>query len=119
MLGVGFGRDDPRDLGQLAALHVFAELVEERAADRDVGAGASFLGQRAAVRRVLILVKVEQRVVAVVADVGIVAGPAPEVSGIEALALVLIDLPRNPGSLQSLGVGGPCVAALGVVDDRA
>jgi hypothetical protein len=64
-------------------------------------------------------VEVEEGVVAVVADVGVVTGPAPEVAGVEAFADVLVDLPGNAGFLEDLGVGGPVVAGFGVVDDGA
>ncbi len=76
MLGVCFGRDDPRDLRQIAGEHVLAEDIEEGAASRDLGSGLSAFVQRAAGRRILILVEVEQRVIAVVSDIGVL-GPAP------------------------------------------
>src|SRR5262249_25436397 len=77
MLGVGLGSDNPGDLRKIIVEHVLAEGVEERAGVENIGAGAGFLGKRAVVRGVLILMEVEERVVAVVADVGIITGPAP------------------------------------------
>ena len=55
------------------------EDVEERSALRDVGSRASPSAPAGCVRRILILVEVEQRVVAVVADVGVFA-PQPQKS---------------------------------------
>src|SRR5258706_8243823 len=63
--------------------------------------------------------EVEQGVVAVVADVGVVAGPSPEAAGVKAFADVLIDLPGDAGAFEKLGVGRPVVTRFGVVDDRA
>ena len=63
--------------------------------------------------------EVEQGVVAKVADVGVIAGPAPEAAGVETFADVLIDLPGDPGFLEEFGVGGPIVAGFGVIDDGA
>ena len=63
------------------------------------------------------IVEVQQRVVAVVADVRI-RRPAPEPGLVEPDAAVLIDLPADPGRLQALRVGRPAVAELVVVDDR-
>src|SRR6202008_3081992 len=85
---------------------------------RDIGADARALVQRRAGLRVLVLVEVQQRVVAVVADVR-VRGPAPEAVGGEAGADVLVDLPADAGRLQALRIGGPAVAGLGVAADRA
>ena len=60
--------------------------------------------RRAACRlRVLVLVEIQQRVVAVVADVRLVSGPAPETRGVEPDADVLVDLPGDAGPLQPLG----------------
>ncbi len=117
VLGEGLGRGDPRHLRQRAVLHVALEDVEVAVTGRHVGAGARLVVQRVARLRVLVLLEVEQRVVAVVADVGI-AGPAPRAIGVEAGADVLVDLPRDAGALQHLGIGGPAVAQLGIVDDR-
>ncbi len=39
--------------------------------------------------------------------------------GIQACALVLIDLPGDAGGLQALGIGGPAVAGFCVIDDWA
>ena len=118
MLGIGFRRDDPRDLRQRIVGHVLLEDIEVSAAVCHVGAGARLVIQRIARRRVAILVEVEQRVVAVVADIR-VRRPAPRTGGIQAGAFVLIDLPRNTGVLQYFGVRRPAVAELGVVDHRA
>ena len=58
--------------------------------------------------------EVEQRVVAVVADERVV-GPAPETRGVQPDADVLVDLPRDAGPLQPLGVGRPVVAGSALV----
>ena len=118
VLGERLGRRDPRDLRELAGLHVRPQHVEVAARRRDVRAGAGPLVQGRAGRRVLVVVEVQQRVVAVVADVG-VAGPAPGVRLVEPLADVLVDLPGDPGLLEALGVGAPVVAGLVVVEHRA
>jgi hypothetical protein len=68
--------------------------------------------------RVLVLMKIEKRVVAVIADIGVVA-PAPEVRRVEPRARVLVHLPGDARLQQTLGVGRPVVSRLGVVDDRA
>src|SRR5262245_9615573 len=52
--------------------------------------------------------EVQPRVVPVVADIRII-GPAPESGCVEAHAAVLVDLPRDAGALQALGVGRPVV----------
>ena len=118
VLGERLRRYDPRHLRQLLAHDVRAQLVEERAALRDIRAGAGALVQRAAGRGVAVLVEVQQRVVAVVADIGIVGVP-PRPGLVEADTGVLIDLPAHAGVEQALGVGVPLVAGLGVVDHRA
>jgi len=75
VLRVGLRRNDPRDLGQRAGENVGAQDIEERSTGGDVGSSTRILIQRATRLRVLVLMKVEQRVVAVVADMGI-ARPA-------------------------------------------
>ncbi len=118
MFGIGLRRDEPGDLRQVAGAYILLEDVEERAAGLDVGSGSGPFGKGRALRCVLILVEVEERVVSVVADIGIV-GPSPEPACIQAYAAVLIDLPGDAGVLQKLRVGRPVVAGFGVVDDRA
>src|SRR5262249_5363072 len=118
VLGEGLGGDDPGDLRQLAALDVRLEPVEEALALAGVGAGAGLVVQRVAGLRVLVLLEVEQRVVAIVSAVG-VRDPAPGAVRVQAVADVLVDLPGDPGLLQALGVGGPAVTGLVVAEDRA
>jgi hypothetical protein len=88
------GRDDPRHLRQPAVADVVAKDVEQpfgvAVLREDVRPGSRLARRGRGVERELILVEVEQRGVAVVADVGIVR-PAPEARGIEADAGVLID----------------------------
>ena len=55
------------------------------------------------------MVEVEEGVVAVVADVGLVAGPSPEAAGVEAFTDVLIDLPGDAGVFKKLGISRPVV----------
>ncbi len=119
VLREALGRHDPGDLRQAVVADVVLQLIEEAAGLQDVGAAQRPLVERAPGLRVLVLMKVEQRVVAVVADEGVVVGPAPEVRGVEPLTDVLIDLPGDAGRLQHLGVGRPVVAGLGVVEHRA
>ncbi len=61
--------------------------------------------------------EIQQRIVAVVADVS-VAGPAPVAAGGEAVAGVLIHLPRDAVALQPFRIGRPVVAGFGVRDYR-
>jgi hypothetical protein len=117
MLGEGLWPDDPRHLGQRAALDVGLEDVEQPPARLDVGAGQRLLEQRAAGRRVLVLVEVQERVVAEVADER-VGCESPEIGGVQPVADVLVDLPADPGLLQALRVGAPVVAELVVGDHR-
>ncbi len=120
MLAERLRRHDPRHLRQRARGHVGLQEVEEglRGIRGHIGADTRALVQRRARQRVLVLVEVQQRVVAVVADVG-VAGPAPVAVGGQAGAHVLVDLPADARGLQLLWEGRPTVARLGVVDDRA
>src|SRR5205814_4645293 len=118
VLGERLGRDDPGHLRQPAAQHVGLEDVEEVLAGLGVGTGARLVVERATRNGVLVLREVQQRVVAVVADVG-VTGPAPGPGRVQAVADVLVDLPGHAGPLQSLRVGGPRVADLVVTEDRA
>jgi len=74
--------------------------------------------QRRAFERELVLMEIEERVVAVVADVRIL-GPAPEARRVQTDANVLIDLPGDACVLQQLGIGRPAVSGFGVVDHRA
>src|SRR5260221_9026777 len=62
--------------------------------------------------------EVEQRVVAVVADVRI-SGPAPETGRVQTITDILIDLPRDACPLQALRVGGPVVPEFSVGDHRS
>src|SRR5215469_14668514 len=110
MLGVGFGGDQPGDLREVSGGDVLLEDVEEGAGLQDVGSGACLEGEGRAFGGVLVLVEVEERVVAVVADVRIVAGPSPEAGGGEAFADVLINLPGDAGLFEDLGVSGPVVS---------
>ena len=75
------------------------------------------LVERAAGGRVLVVEEVQQRVVAVVADVGI-RRQAPDAGLVKPVADVLIDLPADPGRLQPLRVGLPAVPELVVGDHR-
>src|SRR5262249_9940960 len=61
----------------------------------------------------LVLMEVQQSIVAEVADVWI-AGKSPGIGGIQTETYVLVDLPGNAGALQSLREGRPVVAQLGV-----
>lgn len=118
MLGEGLGGDDPGDLGQPVRLDVGPEPVEEALARTGVGAGAGLVVQGVARSRAAVPVEVEQRVVAVVAAVG-VRDPAPAPVRVEAVADVLVDLPGDPGLLQTLGVRRPAVPLLVVAQHRA
>ncbi|OMP13437.1 hypothetical protein COLO4_01693 [Corchorus olitorius] len=118
MLGERFRRGNPRHLRQRAVLHVALEDVEVAVAGCCVGAGARLVVQRAAGLCILVLLEVQQRVVAVVADVG-VARPAPGARGVQARADVLVDLPRDAGGLQHLRIRRPAVAGFSVVDHGA
>ena len=118
VLGERLGRHDPGDLREPPGQHVGLEDVEEALACLGVGAGAGLVVQGGAGRRGAVLVEVEQRVVAVVADVGVL-GPAPGAGRVQAVADVLVDLPGDARPLQPLGVRRPGVARLGVGDDRA
>ena len=71
---------------------------------RDMKTGHERIGKRSAGCCILILVEVEKRIVAVVTDVWIVAGPAPEVSGIETFTDVLINFPGDAGLFEKLGI---------------
>ncbi len=115
MLRVGLRGDHPRDLRQGLGKHILLELVEERSALEDVGAGFCSLRKWAARLGVLILVEVEQGVVAVVADVGVL-GVAPALLRCQPQTGVLINPPRDTRSLQALRVGAPAIAFFGVVD---
>jgi hypothetical protein len=115
VLAERLGRDHPGDLRQRAVRDVGRQDVEEGAAVGHVRSGPGLLVQRRARRGVLILEEVQQRVVAVVADVG-VFGPAPDPRRVQSDATVLVDLPRDPGRLEPLGVGLPVVPLLGVVE---
>ena len=72
-----------------------AETVEQRSAFANVAFRSSpLLSKRAAAGRILILVKVQQRVVAVVAYIRIIA-PAPKMRRVEARTGVLVHLPGH------------------------
>ncbi len=118
MLGEGLGGGDPGDLRECAGLHVAPQQVEQAVARLGVGAGAGLVVQRAARLGVAVVVEVQQRVVAVVAAVGVV-DPAPGAGRVQAVADVLVDLPGDAGLLQPLGVGGPAVPGLLVAEHRA
>ncbi len=118
VLAERLGGGDPGDLGQRAAHHVRAQPVEVAVARLDVRARAGLLVQGAAGLGAPVGVEVQQRVVAVVAAEGVV-DPAPGTGRVQAVADVLVDLPRDPGGLQPLGVGLPAVAGLLVAEDRA
>ncbi len=118
VFGERLGGGDPGDLGEPARLDVGLELVEEAVALLGVGAGAGLVVERVAGPGVAVRVEVEQRVVAVVAAVGVL-DPAPVAVRVEAVADVLVDLPGDAGLLQAFGVGGPAVAGLLVAQDWA
>src|SRR4051812_25490657 len=109
MLSVGLGGNDPRDFRQAIGEHVTLELIEERSALGDVGGVEGSLVESAAGLGILILVEVQEGVVAIVSDVCVIA-PAPVVGCIQACASVLIDLPADACVLQTLRVGLPVVA---------
>ena len=96
MFAIRLGRDNPRHLRQSAVAHVVAEDVHESGGfavvRQDVGSGAGSFGQRRSGQGELILMEVEERIVSVVADVGIVR-PAPETGRVQTDADVLIDVP--------------------------
>lgn len=118
MLGEGLGGGDPGDLRQLAGLDVGLQLVEVAVAVLDVGAGAGLVEPGVAGLGIAVLVEVQQRVVAVVAPVGVL-DPAPGAGRVQAVADVLVDLPGDARLLQALGVGGPAVAEFVVAEDRS
>jgi hypothetical protein len=96
VLGVRFRRDDPGHLRKPAVLHVSAEIAEKRVRATvlvdDRGADLGLVGQWVPWLSVLILMEVQQRVVAVVADIRII-GKAPDPCLVQAEAGVLVDEP--------------------------
>ncbi len=116
MLGERLGRGDPGDPRQRPVPHVGGDAVEVVVAPGHVRTGARLLVQRVAGPGVAVTVEVEQRVVAVVAPVGVV-DPAPAAGPVQTVADVLVDLPGDSGFLQPLGIRRPAVAALLVAED--
>jgi hypothetical protein len=104
MLGVRFRRNNPRYLRQLIRQNVLPEDVEQRSALQDVRSGFRFLCQSAAVGRILILMKIEQRIIAIVSDIGFVAGPTPKAGGVKSFADVLVNFPGDSRFLQQFGI---------------
>src|ERR1700721_950566 len=104
MLAIGLRRDDPRHLRQGVVLDVALQLLEkgaavERTAIEEIGPGACFLEQRAARLSVLILQKVEKRIVAEIADERIV-GETFELRRRETQADSLKDFPEAAGACE-------------------
>jgi hypothetical protein len=80
VLRVSFRCDHPRDLWQIAAGYILSEDIEERSAGGDVSSSLRAICKRRAGWCVLVLVEVEKRIVAVIADIGVV-GEAPGLFG--------------------------------------
>src|SRR5271170_6898357 len=80
VLRISFGGDHPGNLGQTAAGDILAEDIKERSADSDVSSGLCTIGQRRPWECVLVLMEVEERIVTVIANIGVV-GEAPELFG--------------------------------------
>ncbi len=95
VLGLRGGGDDPGDRGEVVGGHVGGEL-----GDRVGGLVHAALVELRAGRGGAELREPGQRVVVVVVG-------------------LLVDPPADPGVLEALGVGGPGVALLAVVGDRA
>src|SRR5262249_5259634 len=117
MLGVGFRGDDPGHLRQPIAFDVGAENVEQAAESgvANVRTGPCFLREWAVIRGVLVLKEVQQGIVAKISNEGVIR-KAPEISGIQARAIVLINFPRNTCLLQALRVSRPVISDLSIVD---
>src|ERR1700693_797195 len=78
MLRVPFRRNYPGYLWQVPARDTLSENVKECSSNRDVGSCFRSVGERGSRLRVLILVEVKKRIVAVVADIGVFGGEPPE-----------------------------------------
>src|ERR1700682_1249957 len=61
--------------------------------------------------------EIQQRIVAVVAYIGVIS-PAPKMGSVEAGTSVLIDLPGDPCALQQLGISRPVITNFRVADHR-